>query len=355
MRAMVLNEICEIVADANPHAKTRKPKKTEPLTFKEMPIPKPGPADIIIRVWACGVCHTEIDQVEGRIIPPKLPVIPGHQVAGIVSDIGSNVIRFKPGDRAGATWFYSSCGKCRFCLGGYENLCEQFQGTGCNADGGYAEYFMISEDAACKIPESFPDLYYVAPLMCAGVVGYRSLRLSEMENGRTLGLYGFGSANHLVIQMANHLFPDSKKFVITRNPAERELAIELGADWVGDIEDKTPAKLDCAIDTTPVWKTVIFALENLQRGGRLILNLIRKEEHDREFLLKLDYPVHLWLEKEIKTVANVTRKDAEEFLHIAARANIKPRIKAFGLEDANKALIELKSGNSPGSKILKIN
>ena len=360
MKAMILKEICEINIEGSNHKLSNLgnlsnlPLKTEPLELVDLLIPKPGPKDIIIKVLACGVCRTEIDQIEGRIEPPKLPIILGHQPVGIVVNQGEKVTKFKIGDKAGATWIFSSCGRCKFCKSGMENLCEQFQATGCHANGGYAEYMAISEDYAHKIPDSFVDLNYAAPLMCSGTVGYRSLRLTGMENGKTLGLYGFGSAHHLVIQMAKFLFPDSKIFVISRNPQERELAKKLGASWAGDIEDKTPQKLDCAIDTTPVWKPIIFALENLEKGGRLVINLIRKEEKDKEFLLKLNYPKHLWMEKEIKTVANVTRKDGQEFLSIAAEMQIKPEIQLFTLEKANRALIELKSGKGTGSKVLKI-
>ena len=360
MKAMILKEICEINIEDSNHKLSNLgnlsnlPLKTEPLELVDLLIPKPGPKDIMIKVLACGVCRTEIDQIEGRIEPPKLPIILGHQPVGIVVNQGEKVTKFKIGDKAGATWIFSSCGRCKFCKSGMENLCEQFQATGCHANGGYAEYMAISEDYAHKIPDSFVDLNYAAPLMCSGTVGYRSLRLTGMENGKTLGLYGFGSAHHLVIQMAKFLFPDSKIFVISRNPQERELAKKLGASWAGDIEDKTPQKLDCAIDTTPVWKPIIFALENLEKGGRLVINLIRKEEKDKEFLLKLNYPKHLWMEKEIKTVANVTRKDGQEFLSIAAEMQIKPEIQLFTLEEANRALIELKSGKGTGSKVLKI-
>jgi propanol-preferring alcohol dehydrogenase len=200
----------------------------------------------------------------------------------------------------------------------------------------------------------FSDLVKAAPLMCSGVIGYRSLKLTGMEDGKTLGLYGFGAAHHLVIQMANFIFPNSKKFVLSRNPVERELARDLGADWVGEIEANTPEKLDCVVDSTPAWKPTIKALENLERGGRLVINLIRKEEIDKEFLLKLDYPKHLWLEKEIKTVANITRKDAEEFLILAAKMQIEPEIQEFKLEEANEALVELKSGKIRGSKVLRM-
>jgi alcohol dehydrogenase, propanol-preferring len=354
MKAMILREICEIKVEGRTQQREGVPIKTEPLELVNLPVPEPGPKEIIFKVFVCGVCRTELDQIEGRISPPKLPIIPGHQPVGKVSNLGASVTRFKIGDRVGATWLYSSCGQCKFCLKGEENLCEQFQGTGCHANGGYAEYMGISEDFAHRIPNVLTDFTCIAPLMCSGVVGYRSLRLSGMEDGKTLGLYGFGSAHHLVIQMVNYLFPNSKKFVISRNSSERQLAKNLGADWAGDIEDKTPEKLDCAIDTTPVWKPTIFALENLVKGGRLVINLIRKEETDKEFLLNLDYTKHLWLEKEIKTVANITRRDAEEFLALATLMKIKPEIQSFELEESNKALIELKSGKSPGSKIIRI-
>ena len=352
MKAMILNEICSIKVPGQTLPDDTKIAKLEPLQLVDMPVPEHGPEDILIKVLACGICRTELDQIEGRIMPPKLPVIPGHQPVGIIAGSGSRARKFKIGERAGAAWIFSACGKCKFCREGAENLCDQFQGTGCHANGGYAEYMVISEDFAYKIPEGLTDSVKTAPLMCSGIVGYRSLKLTGMEDGRTLGLYGFGSAHHLVIQMANYLFPNSQKFVISRNPVERALAKSLGADWVGDIDDKTPEKLDCIIDTTPAWKPVVSALENLEKGGRLVINLIRKEAGDKEFLLKLDYAQHLWLEKEIKTVANVTRADAEEFLALAARMKIQPEIQEFKLEDANKALIELKSGNIRGSKVL---
>jgi propanol-preferring alcohol dehydrogenase len=354
MRAMVLKEICEIKVEGRPRQSQELPLKARPLELVDLPVPEPKPKQILIKVLACGVCRTELDQIEGRITPPKLPVIPGHQPVGIVGALGSEVTRFEIGDRVGAAWIYSSCGQCKFCRQGEENLCEQFKGTGCDADGGYAEYMVISEDFAYKIPQRFADLVKAAPLMCSGVVGYRSLKLTGMEDGKTLGLYGFGAAHHLVIQMANFSYPHSKKFVLSRNPVERELAKRLGADWVGEIKEKTPRKLDCAIDTTPAWKPLVKALDNLERGGRLVINLIRKEDTDKEFLLKLDYPRHLWLEKEIKTVANVTRKDAEEFLALAARMPIEPEIQEFKLEEANEALVELKGGKIRGSKVLRM-
>lgn len=379
MKAMLLNEICKIntsvgagndkqqkpvtdkklrVTDEIPDFKKSKieelPLKSEPLQLVYLPIPTVGEKDILIKISACGVCRTELDQIEGRIYPPKLPIVLGHQPVGTVADAGRSVNRFKVGDRVGATWIYSSCGKCKFCLNGEDNLCEKFKATGCHNNGGYAEYMVIPADFAHKIPPGLGNPVNAAPLMCSGVVGYRSLKLTGMKDGKTLGLYGFGSAHHLVLQMANFLYPNSKKFVITRNPDEQKLALELGAAWAGDIEDTTPEKLDCAIDTTPVWKPVIFALNNLEKGGRLVINLIRKEEYDKDILLKLNYENHLWLEREIKSVANVTKRDGEEFLSIAADMHIKPSISLYDLEEANKALIDLKSAKSIGSKVLKI-
>jgi propanol-preferring alcohol dehydrogenase len=351
MKAMVLSAISEVKVE-NRSPRTGLLLTDKPLKLLDLPLPELLPHHILIKVAACGICRTELDQIEGRINPPKLPVVLGHQPVGTVAGLGSQARRYKIGDRVGAAWIYSSCGVCQFCRRGLENLCGRFQGTGCHADGGYAEYMAISEDYAYKIPDSLADLVRAAPLMCSGVVGYRSLKLTGIVNGQTLGLYGFGSAHHLVLQMANSQYPDSKKFVISRNPQERELAEKLGADWVGDFDHKPPEKIDCAIDSTPAWKPVIRALENLEKGGRLIINLIRKEAEDLDFLLKIDYVKHLWMEKEIKTVANVTRADAEDFLTLDSHMQIQPEIQKFKLEEANEALIELKGGKIRGSKVL---
>ena len=351
MKAMVLPFLSEVKVEGR-SPKTDLPFTAEPLKLVDLPVPELKPKQVLLKIAACGVCRTELDQIEGRISPPKLPVILGHQPVGTIVALGPEASRFKIADRIGVAWIYSSCGKCKFCLRGLVNLCDRFQGTGCHADGGYAEYMVVSEDYAYKIPDSLTDLVKAAPLMCSGVVGFRSLKLTGIANGQTLGLYGFGSAHHLVLQMANYQFPDSKVFVISRNSQERDLAKKLGADWVGDFDDNPPEKIDCAIDSTPAWKPMIRALENLEKGGRLVINLIRKEETDREFLHQLDYVKHLWLEKEIKTVANVTRADAEEFLVLDARMQIHPEIQPFKLEEANAALVELKSGKIRGSKVL---
>jgi propanol-preferring alcohol dehydrogenase len=270
---------------------------------------------------------------------------------GKVVETGADAGRFRPGDRVGVGWIYSSCGECRFCREGEENLCEAFRATGRDANGGYAEVMTVPEDSAFLIPESFSDAE-AAPLLCAGAIGYRSLRLTNIQNGQSLGLTGFGASAHLVLKMSRYQYPNSDVYVFARSEREQVFARELGAVWAGDTENDSPVKLDCIIDTTPVWKPIVEALKNLQSGGRLVINAIRKEDLDREYLLKLDYPRHLWMEKEIKSVANVARRDIREFLEIASRIAIKPEVEEFALEDANRALMELKERKIRGAKVL---
>jgi propanol-preferring alcohol dehydrogenase len=297
------------------------------------------------------VCHTELDEIEGRTPPPELPVILGHQVVGRVEQIGNSVRDITVGDRVGVAWIFSACGKCKHCLAGNENLCPNFKATGRDANGGYAEYMTVPADFAHHIPEIFSDTE-AAPLLCAGAIGYRSLRLTNLEDGQNLGLTGFGASAHLVLKMVGYKYPESKVFVFARSAQEREFAIELGAVWAGDTTDTPPEKLDSIIDTTPVWKPVVEAMRNLRPGGRLVINAIRKEEIDKEYLLKLDYPTHLWEEKEIKSVANVARRDVREFLQLAAEIGIKPETQEYALEEANQALYELKTSKIRGAKVL---
>jgi propanol-preferring alcohol dehydrogenase len=304
-------------------------------------------------VFTCGVCHTELDEIEGRTPPPRLPIVLGHQVVGRVEDAGAAVKKFKRGDRVGMAWIFSACGTCKFCRTGQENLCPDFLATGRDADGGYAELMTVREDFAFPIPDFFSDAE-AAPLLCAGAIGYRSLRLTGLKDGGNLGLTGFGASAHLVLKMARHRFPGSKIFVFARNEKERAFARELGAAWAGNTTDPSPDKLDAIIDTTPVWTPVVEALKNLEPGGRLVINAIRKEEVDKEVLQRLDYPTHLWLEKEIKSVANVARRDVGEFLQLAAEMRIKPEVQEFPLEEANEALVELKAGKVRGAKVLKV-
>lgn len=341
MRAMVLPALCRL--DENPN----------PLQLATLPDPEPGPGEILVRVSACGVCHTELDEIEDRTPPPALPVILGHQAVGRVAALGPGAGAFRAGERVGVAWIYSACGQCEFCRSGQENLCPQFRATGRDAHGGYAELLVVPERFAYRIPDVFTDAQ-AAPLLCAGAIGYRSLRLSGLQDGQNLGLTGFGASAHLVLKMIRQRFPHSRVFVFSRTEAEQAFARELGAAWAGDTTDTAPALLHCIIDTTPVWRPIVEALRNLAPGGRLVINAIRKEDADKAALLGLDYPAHLWQEKEIKSVANVTRADVSEFLTLAAEIPIRPEVQEYALEDANRALGELKARKIRGAKVLRI-
>ncbi len=324
-----------------------------PLELTEVETPVPGQAELLIRVSVCGVCHTELDEIEGRISPIKLPVIPGHQVVGRVEEVGSGVSGFKSGDRVGVGWIYAACGRCRFCRSGRENLCRDFLATGKDVHGGYAEYMTVPEGYAYAIPEFFADAQ-AAPLLCAGSIGYRSLQLTGLEDGDPLGLTGFGGSANLVLKMASYKYPRSKVYVFARSREEREFAKQLGAIWAGDTEERAPVALRAIIDTTPAWKPVVEALANLDKGGRLVINAIRKEAGDQEYLKNLSYHRHLWEEREIKSVANITARDIREFLDLAAKARIHTDIEEFSLNEANQALLELKEGKIKGTKVLQM-
>lgn len=340
MKAMVLNQLCNLMENKTP------------LEWMDLPTPVPGSDDILLKVSCCGVCHTELDEIEGRTPPPHFPVVPGHQVIGRVEAVGDRVQDVRVGDRMGVAWIFSACGECKFCTAGLENLCPQFRATGRDADGGYAEYMKVGRKFAYAIPELYSD-EEAAPLLCAGAIGYRSLRLTNLKNGQRLGLTGFGASGHLVLKMAKHQFPDSDVFVFARNSEERQFAKELGAAWAGDTTERAPVLLDAVIDTTPAWQPIVEALANLEPGGRLVINAIRKED-DKHALLQLDYPVHLWQEKEIKSVANITQSDVSEFLTLAAAIKLNPEIEVFPLAKANEALVDLKNGRVRGAKVLKI-
>ncbi len=341
MKAMRLHRLAPLRENPNP------------LTADQLDVPEPGADEVLIRVLACGVCHTELDEIEGRTPPPRLPVVPGHQVVGTVSAMGSDVAEHSVGDRVGVAWIYSACGECEFCTSGRENLCDAFCATGRDADGGYAEYMKVPGAYAHPLPSALPDVE-VAPLLCAGAIGYRSLQLSGLRDGRRLGLTGFGASGHLVLQLARHLLPATDVFVFARDAGQREFARQLGAVWAGPADARPPALLHAIIDTTPVWGPIVEALDCLAPGGRLVVNAIRKESGDQQRLLDLDYARHLWLEKEIRTVANITRRDVREFLQIAADAAIAPAVQEYPLEDANAALRDLRSGGGHGSRVLRI-
>lgn len=334
-----------------------------PLKLVQHPEPILTSGEVLIKVSRCGVCHTELDEIEGRTPPPRLPVILGHQVVGIIEKCSSDFSRsvttdpqglvVTTGQRVGVAWIASACGECDFCKTGRENLCPQFKATGRDMDGGYAEYMKVRADFVHPIPDSLSDSE-AAPLLCAGAIGYRSLRLSNLRDGQSLGLMGFGGSNHLVLKMVANKYPRAQVFVFSRNPEEREFAISLGAAWAGRIDQSPPEALDAVIDTTPIWGADLEALKFLKAGGRLVINAIRKEEKDKDVLLQLNYPAQMWMEKEIKSVANVTCDDVREFLEIAAEAGIKPEFQEYPLKDANRALIEMKQGKIRGAKVLAI-
>lgn len=335
MRAMVLTSVA------------RMDENDEPLQLVELPRPEPSARELLVKVSVCGVCHTELDEIEGRTPPPRLPVVPGHEIVGRVAECGPGCSRFEAGQRVGIGWIHSSSGNPD------ENLDPLFRATGRDVDGGYAEYVVVPERYAYPVPEVFSD-EEAAPLLCAGGVGYRALRLTGIEDGQVLGLTGFGGSGHLVLQLARHLYPNSPLYVFARSDRERAFALELGADWSGDTADEPPTAPHAIIDTTPAWKPVLSALACLRPGGRLVINAIRKESGDRGLMADISYEHHLWQEKEVKTVANVTHRDIEEFLPIAACIPLRVEVQSYELEQANQALLDLRAGHVRGAKILKI-
>lgn len=322
------------------------PVESRPLQLLDVQVPQPQNGEILVKVSVCGVCHTELDEIEGRLAT-RLPVIPGHQVIGRVAGSGTGTSRYKIGDRVGIAWIYSACGRCSFCLAGNENLCMNFKGTGCDSDGGYVEYITIPEKFAYPIPDKFTDAQ-AAPLLCAGAIGYRDLRLSGIKPGNVLGLFGFGASAHIVIQIAKYW--GYTVFVFTRGKEHQRLAKELGASWVGNLDDNPPQKINCAIDFTPIGEAVPLAMGVLEKGGRLVMAVIRKNNP----IPPMDYARLLWDEKEIKSVANITRKDAEEFLPLAAEIPIITEVTEFPLDEANEALILLKHVKITGAAVLRI-
>ena len=323
--------------------------ENKPISIEDLDIPNPNRKQVLIKVSVCGVCRTELDEAEGRL-RPKLPVTPGHQVVGRIYASGPETSKYREGERIGVAWIYYSCGRCGFCLRGLENLCYEFKGTGCDVDGGYAEYMVAYEDFIYPIPNVFTDVE-AAPLLCAGAIGYRALKLTGMRDGEIIGFYGYGSSAHITHQLIKHIYPNSKVYVFTRRRGDEpsKLAERFGAEWIGETGETPPRKLNYAIDTTPIGIPVKEALRNLERNGRLVMNLIRKET----LIPELDYTT-LWGEKEVKTVANITRRDVEEFLKLAAEVPIKPEVVEFRLEEVNNALLMLKHGKYKGSGVLRI-
>ena len=341
MKAMLLEKIADLRVE------------NEPLRLVNYPIPEPGSGEVRIRVAVCGVCHTELDEIEGRTPPPRLPVILGHQAVGQIDKVGTNVNTRQLGERVGVAWIYSACGQCRWCQQGLENLCSEFKATGRDVNGGYAEYMVVPADFAHPIPDVFSDAE-AAPLLCAGAIGYRSLSLAQLDSGGALGLTGFGASAHLVLKLVRHQYPDLPVYVFARSENEQHFALELGATWAGGTEDTAPELMEAIIDTTSAWRPVVAAMRQLEPGGRLVINAIRKENSDRDLLAGIDYPRDLWMEKSIKSVANVTRHDVTEFLKLAAEIPLHPTYEEFPLEDANQALLELKNRKIRGAKVLRI-
>ncbi len=319
--------------------------ETSPLALVDLARPSPGPGSLLVRVHVCGVCHTDLHVVEGELPDPALPIIPGHEIVGTVVEKGAGATRFAVGARVGIPWLHEACGVCEFCQRGQENLCPNARFTGYTAPGGYAEYVTVPEAFAVPLPDSFSDVA-VAPLLCAGIVGYRSLRLSDLVPGERLGLYGFGGSASICIQVARHWA--CELFVFTRSLHHQQLARDLGATWVGKSEDEPPARLDRAILFAPVGALVPVALAHLRKGGTLCINAIHTSPIP-------EMPYHLlWHERTIRTVANATRRDAEEFLPLAAKIPIRSDTQLFDLDDANHVLQMLKHSQINGTAVLRV-
>jgi alcohol dehydrogenase, propanol-preferring len=321
------------------------PVEENPLHASELPLPEPGPGEVRVQVRACGLCHTDLHTVEGDLPPRKRPVVPGHQIVAAIDALGPDVSNLKEGNRVGIPWLHSTDGVCEFCRHGLENLCPKARFTGYDVDGGYAEYALAPADFCYPIPQIFSD-ESAAPLLCAGIIGYRSYRLSGIRSGENLGLYGFGASAHLVVQLAGHR--KIHTFVFTRNQSHRALARELGAVWTGGAEDTPPESLHAAIIFAPAGSLVPEALRVLRKGGTLALAGITMSQ-----IPALDYSL-LYDEKVVRSVANSTRQDAREFLNLAAEIPVKTEIQIFELADANRALQALKKSEIRGAGVLRV-
>jgi propanol-preferring alcohol dehydrogenase len=317
--------------------------ESNPLKFTEVDVPRPGPGEILVRVHACGVCRTDLHVVEGELPPRKSPIIPGHQIVGTVEELGTEARRFSKGARVGVAWLHCTDGTCEYCRAGSENLCDHPSFTGYTVDGGYAEYALASEDFVYPIPEGFAD-EQAAPLLCAGIIGFRSLRLSGIKKGGNLGLYGFGAAGHVAIQVARHW--GANVYASTRDLRHQKLALELGARWAGGTLAEPPVKLDAAIIFAPAGEIVPAALKALKKGGTLALGGIHMSP-----IPALDYSL-LYEERVIRSVANNTRQDGRDFLRIAAEIPIRTQVQQFPLRDANQTLNKLKNDAISGAAVL---
>lgn len=319
------------------------PIETRPLRQVAVPTPRPGPGEILIRVKACGVCHTDLHAVEGEITPPSYPVTPGHQVVGLVEAVGEGVFGWDVGDRAGVPWLYQACGSCDDCERGEENLCPRAEFTGFHVDGGYAEAMVAKADFALRIPEGLSD-EEVAPMLCAGIIGYRSLRKADLQPGERLGLIGFGSSAHLAIQVARHW--GCEVYVFTRSEGHRSLARRLGAVWVGGAGEQIPVALDRAIIFAPAGALVPVALGKVRPGGTLAINAIHMSP-----IPEMPYE-RLYGERTLRSVTNLTRQDGIEFLNLATEIPLHAEVQTYALEEANQALEDMKSSRIDGAGVL---
>jgi propanol-preferring alcohol dehydrogenase len=320
-----------------------RPAAESPLVLEDVPEPAPSPGEILLDLTACGVCRTDLQLAEGDLAARHLPITPGHQAVGRVAGIGNGVTGWKPGDRAGVAWLASTCDACHHCRGGRENLCEQARFTGWDRDGGFAQRMIVDAAFALRLPADFDDLA-AAPLLCGGVIGYRSLKVSGIQPGGRLGLYGFGASALCAIQLA--VYWGCEAFVCTRSPAEQDRARSLGAAWAGGYDQLPPAPLDAAITFAPVGDVVIAALRAVDRGGTVAINAIHLDRVP-EFSYDL-----LWLERSLRSVANFTRADASEFLKLAATIPVRTAVQEYPLSDANRGLADLAAGNVSGAAVL---
>ena len=322
------------------------PIDTSPLQLRDLPLPEPAANEIRVRVEACGICRTDLHVVEGELPPQVEHIVPGHQVVGVVDRVGTAAHRFKDGDRVGIAWLRATCGTCRYCQAGNENLCPHARFTGYHANGGYAEYAVVREDFAYALPANLNPAE-ATPLLCAGIIGYRALRRADLRPGCRLGLYGFGSSAHIAIQVARHL--GCTVYVMTRDERHQQLARQLGAAWAGGADAPPPEKLDSAVLFAPVGHLVLPALEALDQGGTLALAGIYLTD-----IPTLNYERHLFHEKNLRSVTANTRRDGEELLRIAAEIPIRPQTTSFPLEEANRALQQLKHDAIQGSGVLLV-
>lgn len=330
MKAMLLTDIAPI--------------DSSPLEPRDAPDPEPGPGEVRLAVRCCAICRTDLHVIEGDLPRRKLPIIPGHQIVGIVDRLGEGCRRLRIGQRVGVAWLRHTCGRCEYCRSGRENLCEEQRFTGWHADGGYAEFAVVPENFAYEIPDAFDDVS-AAPLLCAGIIGYRALRRCRLPAGGTLGIYGFGSSAHVVLQIARHR--GCRVYVVTRGAGHRRLARQMGAEWAGERAEEMPVSVDSAIIFAPAGELVPPALETLRKGGALALAGIYMTD-----VPPLDYEKHLFYERDVHSVTANTREDGRELLAEAAAAGVRPHVTRYPLSDANRALQDLKADRINGTGVL---